>query len=83
MSDTLDSSTIKTTHFKGSGDGAGDLRELKDRRRNSGTFFFPPKKQQSEKEEGDWLGEKVGREGVISRLIRTNTKRMKCVGVQK
>lgn len=36
LSDTLDSSTTKTTHFKGSEDGAGDLRELKDRRGNFG-----------------------------------------------
>lgn len=35
VSDALDSSTTKTSHFKGSEDGAGDLMELKDRRRRS------------------------------------------------
>ena len=34
MSDTFDSSTVKTTHFKGSEDEAEHLRELKDRRGN-------------------------------------------------
>lgn len=44
VSDSLDSSTIKTTHFKDSEDESGDLRELKDRTGDAGpfSFFFPP-----------------------------------------
>lgn len=51
VSDSLDSSTIKTTHFKGSEDESGDLRELKDRRGDAGpfSFFFPSLKISREK----------------------------------
>lgn len=81
VSDTLDSSTIKTTHFKGSEDEAGDLRELKDGRRNSGPVF-PPRQQQQREREGRER-RPVGGEGVISRL-RTHQHKAhdKCVGVQ-
>ena len=53
VSDSLDSSTIKTTHFKGSEDESGDLRELKDRRRDAGPFrfFFPLLKNQQRGDE--------------------------------
>lgn len=85
VSDTLNSSTTKTTHFKGSEDGAGDLRELKDRRRNFGPFFLLLRSSR-ESERGRKRREKrlVGREGVISRL-RTHKHKAhdKCVGVQK
>lgn len=73
VSDTPDSSTIKTTHFKGSEDEAGDLRELKDRRRNSAPFSFlflfsspdvavvnAPEKR--ENEEGEETGEERRKE---------------------
>lgn len=74
MSDTLDSSTIKTTHFKGSGDGAGDLRELKDRMRDSGLFFFFFSLLRSSGEKKRREERPVGREGVISRLITQKHK---------
>lgn len=86
MSDTLDSSAIKTTHIKGSEDEVGDLRELKDRRRNSGPFFFIPCKENSRERKKRRRREArlVGREGVISRLRTPKHKAHdKCVGVQK
>ncbi len=80
MSDTLDSSTIKTTHFKGSEDEAGDLTELKDGRWNFGPCFSSSEAAEREKEVGRW----VGREGVNSRLRAHKHKvHDKCVGVQK
>lgn len=66
VSDSLDSSTIKTTHFKGSEDESGDLRELKDRRGDAGpfSFFFSLlKNQQREDEEKEnWWGGKREKE---------------------
>lgn len=53
VSDTLNSSTTKTTHFKGSEDGAGDLMELKDRRKNFGLFYAESKRRGRQ----DWWGE--------------------------
>lgn len=80
MSDTFDSSAAKTTHFKGSEDGEGDVKELKDMRGNCGPR--PPLRDiRGNKESEERL---VGRKGVISRL-RTHKCEAhdKCVGVQK
>lgn len=78
VTDTLDSSTTKTTHFKDSEDEAGDMRELKDRRRNSGPFI--PQQQQRKKEEGEETG---GERRSHLKAKNTNTKRMTSVLVCK
>lgn len=69
----------KQLYFKGSEDGAGDFREIKDRRRNFGPFFFLRNSREKRREK-----RLVRRERVISRLRRHKHKvHDKCVGVQK